>query len=63
MIGGKELPLFDMLLMEEELKAWEKDGRDIWGCVATSERLAIVHVVDDGEREEGKNVGRGEARE
>jgi len=52
-----------MLFMEEELKAWEKDGRDIWGCVATSERLAIVHVVDDGEREEGKNVGRGEARE
>ena len=52
-----------MLLMEEELKAWEKDGRDIWGCVATSERLAIVHVADGGEREEGKNVGRGEARE
>ena len=57
------MPLFDMLLMEEELKAWEKDGRDIWGCVATSERLAIVHVADGGEREEGKNVGRGEARE
>ena len=50
MIGGKELPLFDMLFMEEELKAWEKEGRDIWGWVATSERLAIVHAVDDGER-------------
>jgi hypothetical protein len=50
LIGGKALPLFEMLLMEEELKAWEKDGRDIWGWVATSERLAIVRVEDDGER-------------
>ena len=37
-----------MLFIEEELNAWEKEGRDIWGCVATSERLAIVHVVDGG---------------
>jgi hypothetical protein len=29
LIGGKELPLFDMLFIEEELKAWEKEGRDI----------------------------------
>jgi len=61
-MGGKELPLFEMLLIEEELKAWEKDGRDIWGWVATSERLAIVHVVGDEERGERKNVGRGEGR-
>lgn len=52
-MGGKELPLFEMLLIEEELKAWEKEGRDIWGWVATSERFAIVHAVDDGEKEEG----------
>jgi len=43
-----------MLFMEEELKAWEKEGRDIWGWVATSERLAIVHAVDDGEGREGR---------
>jgi hypothetical protein len=49
-MGGRELPLFDMLFIEEELNAWEKDGRDIWGCVTTSERLAIVHGVDSGER-------------
>ena len=45
--------MFEMLLIEEELKAWEKEGRDIWGWVATSERFAIVHAVDDGEKEEG----------
>ena len=49
-MGGKELPLFEMLLMEGELNAWEKEGRDIWGWVATSERLTIAHAVDDGER-------------
>ena len=42
--------------MEEELKAWEKEGRDIWGCVATSERLAIMDVVD------GEGRGRMSAR-
>ena len=60
MIGGKELPLFEMLFMEEELNAWEKDGRDICGWVATSERFAILQVVDDGE---GKGEGGGGARE
>ena len=40
--------------MEEELNAWEKDGRDIWGWVATSERLAIVQVVDGGDRGEAE---------
>ena len=59
LIGGKELPLFEMLLIEEELKAWEKEGRDIWGWVATSERFAIVHVVDGGEREGGEERRRG----
>jgi hypothetical protein len=63
LIGGKELPLFEMLFIEEELKAWEKEGRDIWGCVATSERLAIVNVVNGGGREwERKNVSQGKAR-
>ena len=58
MIGGKELPLFDMLLMEEELNAWEKEGRDIWGWVATSERLAIMHAAGDGgEGRSGRTSG------
>jgi hypothetical protein len=48
LIGGKELPLLDILFIEEELNACEKEGRDIWGWVATSERLAILDVVDGG---------------
>ena len=48
-----------MLFMEEELNAWEKEGRDIWGWVATSERLAIVQVASGGEMggAEGRRPG------
>ena len=50
-----------MLFMEEELNAWEKEGRDICGWVATSERFAILQVVDGGEGS-GRRTGGGKVR-